>query len=219
MATVASSRLLVFYFSACLNPRFRAGLAYLASGKARHVKTTKKALKHYAARLELPKLGERGAVCSALFLRSHTFQSKIPTANSPQPTANRPPQLCLVTARDCCCWRVSRYPLRDGTSGNFGCRAVHYSGRYLSDRYVTRITPLSSFAVSCQVCPHARLSEQFFVVPKLDNKYVRSLVRTSVSPKTQVCAVPKEKCSYKSNWLVKWWFVSRDECAVQTRHR
>ena len=42
------------------NVPFRAYLAYLASGKARHVKTTKKALKNNAVRLELPKLGERG---------------------------------------------------------------------------------------------------------------------------------------------------------------
>ena len=43
------------HFHACL-----ACLARPASGRARHVKTTKKALKINTVRLELPKLGDRG---------------------------------------------------------------------------------------------------------------------------------------------------------------
>ena len=51
----------------------RAYLAYLASGKARHVKATNKALKNNAIRLEFPKLGER-AYFSSLFFRLRVEQ-------------------------------------------------------------------------------------------------------------------------------------------------
>ena len=56
--------------------RERPFRAYLASGKARHVKTTKKPLKNNAVRLELPNLGERGLFFLVFFLRSHSAQRK-----------------------------------------------------------------------------------------------------------------------------------------------
>ena len=72
---------------------FRAYLACLASGKARHVKTTKKTPKNNAVRLGLPKLGERGLFV-LLFFGGRTHSKTKPTANGPQPTPYAPPQLC-----------------------------------------------------------------------------------------------------------------------------
>ena len=94
----------------CLHAPFRAYLAYLASGRARHVKTTKKkAVKNNADVFGFPKLGEMGLqgifdvfpVCSALFLRSHSKAT--PTANSLQPTAHSQRiATALLTAKDGC---------------------------------------------------------------------------------------------------------------------
>ena len=58
---------------------FRAYLAYLPLGKARHVKMTQKALKNNAVRLELPKLGQRERFI-LLFLCGHIAHSAKPTA-------------------------------------------------------------------------------------------------------------------------------------------
>ena len=70
-----------FLETACLNALFvpflliRAYLAYLASGKARHVKTTKKTLNNNAVRLELPKLGERRLFFPLFWWSQRTGQS------------------------------------------------------------------------------------------------------------------------------------------------
>ena len=57
---------------------FRAYLAYLASCKARHVKTTKMILKSNAVRLELPNLGEMRCFFKHFFVVTQR------TAQSPQ---------------------------------------------------------------------------------------------------------------------------------------